>query len=80
VLAKEIERAGIPTVFVTALPTIATMIGANRVIRGVAITNPLGDPDRSPGGELELRKKIVERALELLETEVEPQTVWEGVP
>jgi betaine reductase len=80
VLAKEIERAGIPTVFVTALPTIATMIGANRVIRGVAITNPFGDPDRSPAGELALRKRIVERALELLETEVEPQTVWEGLP
>ena len=48
---EEIERAGIPTVFVTALPTIATMIGANRVVRGVAITNPFGDPERSPAGE-----------------------------
>jgi len=80
VLAKEIERAGIPTVFVTALPTIATMIGANRVVRGVSITSPLGDPGRSPAGELALRRQIVERALELLETEVEPGTVWEGVP
>ncbi len=64
--------------FVTALPTIATMIGANRVIRGVAITNPFGDPERSPAGELALRRAIVEQALELLETEVEPGTVWEG--
>ena len=64
--------------FVTALPTIATMIGANRVIRGVAITNPFGDPDRSPAGELALRRGIVERALEMLETDVEPGTVWEG--
>jgi glycine reductase len=67
-------------VFVTALPTIATMIGANRVLRGVAITSPLGDPERSPAGERALRRRIVERALELLATEVEPQTVWEGVP
>jgi glycine reductase len=66
-------------VFVTALPTIATMIGANRVVRGVAITSPFGDPDRSPAGERALRRRIVERALELLETEVEPGTVWEGV-
>jgi glycine reductase len=65
-------------VFVTALPTIATMIGANRVVRGVAITSPFGDPERSPAGETALRRRIVERALQMLETEVEPGTVWEG--
>jgi glycine/betaine/sarcosine/D-proline reductase family selenoprotein B len=65
-------------VFVTALPTIATMIGANRVVRGVAITNPFGDPGRSPAGERELRRRIVERSLALLETDVEPATVWAG--
>jgi glycine/betaine/sarcosine/D-proline reductase family selenoprotein B len=65
-------------VFVTALPTIATMIGANRVLRGIAITNPFGDPERSPAGEHALRRRIVERSLEMLATEVEPGTVWEG--
>jgi len=64
-------------VFVTALPTIATMIGANRVVRGVAITNVFGDPSRSPASEVALRRKIVERALEMLETDVEPGAVWE---
>ena len=69
-LAKEIERAGIPTVYVTSLPTVATMIGANRIIRGPAITHPFGlDADE--------RRRIVERGFELLETEVEPNTVWE---
>jgi glycine/betaine/sarcosine/D-proline reductase family selenoprotein B len=70
VLAKEIERAGIPTVYVTSLPTVATMIGANRIIRGPAITHPFGL-------SADERRRIVERALELLETEVEPNTVWE---
>ena len=64
--------------FVTALPTIATMIGANRVVRGVAITSPFGDPGRSPAGERALRRRIVERSLTLLETNVEPGTVWTG--
>jgi glycine/betaine/sarcosine/D-proline reductase family selenoprotein B len=73
VLAKEIERAGIPTVYVTSLPTVATMIGANRIVRGPAITHPFG----LEAGE---RRRIVERALELLETEVEPNTVWEAAP
>ena len=70
-LAKEIERAGIPTVYVTSLPTVATMIGANRIVRGPAITHPFGLDERE-------RRRIVERALELLETAVEPNTVWEA--
>ncbi|HEY7195748.1 MAG TPA: hypothetical protein VH306_01015 [Gaiellaceae bacterium] len=69
-LAKEIERAGIPTVFVSSLPTIATMIGVNRTLRGPAITHPFG----LDHGE---RRRIVERALEMLEAETEPTTVWE---
>jgi len=70
VLAKEIERAGIPTVFVTALPTIATMIGVNRSVHGPAITHPFGLDEAE-------RRKIVERALEMLQAEIEPTTVWE---
>ena len=69
-LAKEIERAGIPAVYVTSLPTVATMIGATRIVRGPAITHPFGlDEDE--------RRRIVERALVMLETDVEPNTVWE---
>ena len=69
-LAKEIERAGIPAVYVTSLPTVATMIGANRIVRGPAITHPFGlDEDE--------RRRIVERALVMLETDVEPNTVGE---
>jgi betaine reductase len=70
VLAKEIERVGIPAVYVTSLPTVATMIGANRIVRGPAITHPFG----LDAGE---RRRIVDRALELLETDVEPNTVWD---
>jgi glycine/betaine/sarcosine/D-proline reductase family selenoprotein B len=70
VLAKEIERAGIPTAFVTSLPTIATMIGANRIVRGPAITHPFGLDEAQ-------RRRIVECALEMLETPVEAPTVWE---
>ncbi len=69
-LAKEIERAGIPAVYVTSLPTVATMIGANRIVRGPAITHPFGLDE-------EERRRIVERALDMLETDVERNTVWE---
>ena len=70
-LAKEIERVGIPAVYVTSLPTVATMIGANRIVRGPAITHPFGLDEAE-------RRRIVDRALDLLETEVEPNTVWES--
>jgi glycine reductase len=63
---------------VTALPTIATMIGANRVVRGVAITHPFGAPERGSAGERALRRRLVERAVELLETDVGRATVWEA--
>ncbi|MCC6221896.1 MAG: hypothetical protein IT201_00190 [Thermoleophilia bacterium] len=57
--------------FVTSLPTIATMVGCNRVVRGPAITYPAGlDPAE--------RRRIVEAAMALLETEVEPGTVVEA--
>ena len=69
-LAKEIERAGIPAVYVTSLPTVATMIGANRIVRGPAITHPFGLDEED-------RRRIVERALDMLETDVELTTVWE---
>jgi glycine/betaine/sarcosine/D-proline reductase family selenoprotein B len=64
-------------VFITALPTIAQMVGANRIMRGVSITHPTGDPSLAVGDELDLRVAIVRRALDMLGAEVEPGTVWE---
>ncbi len=68
---------GIPTVFITALPTIAQMVGANRIMRGVSITHPTGDPSLAAGDELALRTAMLDRALDMLQTDVGPLTVWE---
>jgi glycine reductase len=67
-------------VLVTALPTIAQMMGANRIVRGVAITHPTGDPSLAPQEERRLRRRIVGRAIEMLASEVEPRTLWEVEP
>jgi glycine reductase complex component B subunit gamma len=64
-------------VFITALPTIAQMVGANRIVKGVSITHPTGDPSLAVGDEHALRRRIVERALEMLEADVGARTVWE---
>jgi glycine reductase complex component B subunit gamma len=72
-----LERGGITTVFVTALPTIAQMVGANRILHGVSIAHPTGDPSLSASEESGLRRRIVERALQMLTADVGPRTVWE---
>lgn len=65
-LEKEIERAGIPTVLVTALIPTARTLHANRVVQGVGITNPLGDPSASEADEKAIRRRIVAEALQML--------------
>jgi betaine reductase len=64
-------------VFVTALPTIAQMVGTNRILRGVSITHPTGDPGLDAPQEHELRVGLVRRALQMLGAEVGPGTIWE---
>jgi len=66
VLEKEIEKEGIPCVLITALTAPAKTIGANRIVQGIAITNPVGNPELPYEGEKELRRKLVLDALEKL--------------
>ena len=65
-LEKEIEKAEIPCVLITALTPPAKTIGANRIVHGIAITNPVGNPELPYEKEKELRRKIVLEALEKL--------------
>jgi hypothetical protein len=64
-------------VFITALPSIAQMVGVNRTLRGASITSPTGDISLATGDEARLRRRIVARALEMLAVDVEPATVWD---
>ena len=76
-MVKEIERAGIPVVHVCTVTPISMTVGANRIVPAIAIPHPLGNPALTPEGEYNLRKKIVNRALEALTTEVQDQTIFE---
>lgn len=75
-MVKEIERAGIPVVHICTVTPISLTVGANRIVPAIAIPHPLGDPALTPEEEKVLRRKIVEKALKALETEVEGQTVF----
>jgi glycine reductase len=74
---KEIERAGIPVVHICTVVPISLTVGANRIVPAVAIPYPLGNPALSASDERSLRKKLIQKALKALETEVEGQTVFE---
>lgn len=63
--------------FITALPSIAQMVGVNRIVRGASITSPTGDSSLATGDEAQLRRQIVARALEMLAVDVAPATVWD---
>ena len=76
-MVKELERAGIPVVHVCTVTPISMTVGANRIVPAIAIPHPLGNPALTPEEEYNLRKKIVNRALEALTTEVKDQTIFE---
>jgi len=76
VIAKEIERGGIPVAFITAMTKMATQVGANRIVTGVKIPHPCGNPDLSAEADLALRQEIVKCALRALQTDVSGPTVF----
>jgi betaine reductase len=76
VLAKEIERAGIPVAHVCPLTPIAIVVGSNRVVAGAKIVHPVGNPELPPAVEREFRMRIVEKALVALQSEVEGPTLF----
>lgn len=76
-MVKEIERAGLPVVHICTVVPISLTVGANRIVPAIAIPHPLGNPKLDPVEEKALRRKIVEKALVALATEVDGQTVFE---
>ena len=61
----------------SALPPIALQAGGNRVVKGVKIEHVCGDPSLGPSGDAALRRHIVERCLEAVETAVTAPTLFE---
>jgi betaine reductase len=75
-MVKEIERAGLPVVHVCTVVPISLTVGANRIVPAVAIPHPLGNPNLSAKDEKELRKKLVKKALEALQEDIDGQKVF----
>src|SRR5204862_7984672 len=67
-MAKELERAGVPTALVTAMVGLAERVGAPRIVAGRAVIHPLGDPAPPARADHALRRPLIEPALAALET------------
>jgi len=76
-MVKEIERVGIPVVHICTVVPISLTIGANRIIPAVGIPYPLGDPTLGEEKSKKIRRTLIEKAFNALQTEIEEQTVFE---
>ena len=61
---------------ISAMFPLAEQVGASRIVKGVKIPHPCGDPGLPPEVDEKLRKSIVETALKALEEDVEESTVF----
>lgn len=74
---KEIERAGLPAVVITAMTSVAQAVGANRIVTAGRIPHPTGDPTKTPEQERAWRRRVIQTALRALSTPIEKATIFE---
>ena len=70
------DRVGIPNVHINAFTSISESVGANRIVFGGGFTAPVGNTMLTLERETAYRRKIVDKALEALQTEVLSPTVF----
>lgn len=61
---------------ISAIPLVPEMMGVPRIVPGYSITSVVGNPNFPPSQEKALRRRIVLKALEALETTVEKPTIF----
>jgi betaine reductase len=63
-----LEKAGIPVVQITSALPIAKMVGSNRIVLGTGIVHVTGDAKLPIKEEKELRRRLVQQALDALQS------------
>ena len=74
-MVNEIEKAGFPIVHVANMSPVSQSLGVNRIITGYGIPYPYCNPALDEDVQREQRYKMVLKALDLLSTEIDKQTV-----
>lgn len=67
-MTREIERAGIPVAQICAVINVALAMGANRILPSPGVLYPTGSPSLPPAEEVNLRRRLVGRALAAVRT------------
>ena len=75
-MVKEIERMGLPAVLICTIVPIALTVGANRIVPGIAIPHPTGNPQLRVEDEVEIRRNLLHKCLSALSSKIEDQTVF----
>ncbi len=75
-IVKEIEREGIPVAHITAMSMLSKQVGANRVVTGVKVPHPCGDPLMTTEKDYAMRRRIVTCALDALQKNVDGPTIF----
>ena len=70
--------AGIPVVQIATIVPIMLTVGANRIVPGVAIPHPVGDPPNGPEADRLARRRLLLRAFEAMEAKIDEQTIFES--
>ena len=77
-MTREIERvAGIPVVQIATIVPIMLTVGTNRIVPGIAIPHPTGNPAMGPDRDKALRRELVLRAFKAMTTDIAEQTIFE---
>ncbi len=62
--------------FITAMALVGMQTKAGRVVGGVAVEHPCGDPRLPSEADQALRREMVELSLKALQTDVDKPTVF----
>ncbi len=63
---------------ISALGPVASELGANRVVRGVKIPHPCGDPGLDPVADRALRVRLVRGSLLAIATSLEQAALFDA--
>ncbi len=75
-ISKELEKSGLPVALISAMFPVAQQVRANRIVKGVSIPHPCGDPNLPKDLDARLRREIIQTALRALESEVKGPTLF----
>jgi glycine reductase len=75
-MSKEFEKAGLPVAIISPMYPVVEQVRAIRIVKGVSIPHPCGDPSLPQELDARLRREIVQTALKALEADVKGPTLF----